>query len=69
MAKLKTLTGSQGKPLQDMTPRAAFALVFGFGAGAVLDALGVDTLAIGGLAPASAVLVLAGFDYFVKPRL
>lgn len=66
---VKILTGSTGVAKNDMTPRAAFGLVFGFGMGAILKGLGVDPLAIGGLSTASAVLVAAAFDVFVKPRL
>lgn len=65
----EVLTGSTGNAKLDMPPRAAAGLVLGFAAGASLAAIGVDKLAIGGLSTATAVLVLAGFDEFVKPLI
>ena len=69
MEKRKVLTGSTGNAAVDMTPRAAFGLVFGFGMGALLNELGVDPWQVGGLSTATTVLVAAGFDQFIKPRL
>jgi len=63
------LTGTTDRPAVDMAPRTAASLIIGFGVGAGLKALGVDPLAIGGLASATAVLVLSGFDTFLKDRI
>lgn len=63
------ITGSTGRAAADMTPRAAFGLLFGFAVGAGLNELGVQPWQIGGLATASTVLVAASFDEFIKPLL
>ena len=65
----KVLTGSTGNAAVDLTPRAAAGLLLGFGAGAIFNELGVDAWQVGGLATASAVLVLAAFDGIIRPRL